>query len=121
MGDALEVLERLPDASLRFVYLLHPDPWPKARHAKRRMVNPGPLDLIAAKLAAGRRVPARHRRSGLLPLGDDGDGPARATSNGWPRARATSSTRPGGWPETRYEAKARREGREVWYFRYRRC
>ena len=29
--------------------------------------------------------------------------------------------RPGGWPETRYEAKARREGREVWYFRYRRC
>ena len=29
-------------------------------------------------------------------------------------------TRPGGWPETRYEAKARREGREVWYFRYRR-
>jgi tRNA (guanine-N7-)-methyltransferase len=41
MGDALEVLERLPDASLRFVYLLHPDPWPKARHAKRRMVNHG--------------------------------------------------------------------------------
>src|ERR671921_837388 len=50
MGDALEVLERLPDSSLRFVYLLHPDPWPKARHAKRRMVNHGPLDIIAAKL-----------------------------------------------------------------------
>ena len=28
--------------------------------------------------------------------------------------------RPGGWPETRYEAKARRLGHEVWYFRYRR-
>ena len=28
--------------------------------------------------------------------------------------------RPGGWPETRYEAKARAEGHEVWYFRYRR-
>ena len=55
MGDALEVLARLPDASLRFVYLLHPDPWPKARHAKRRMVNPGPLDLIAAKLQSGGR------------------------------------------------------------------
>jgi tRNA (guanine-N7-)-methyltransferase len=53
MGDALDVLERLPDASLRFVYLLHPDPWPKARHAKRRMVNHGPLDLIAAKLQPG--------------------------------------------------------------------
>ena len=35
------------------VYLLHPDPWPKARHAKRRMVNDGPLDLIAAKLKPG--------------------------------------------------------------------
>ncbi|HEY6916422.1 MAG TPA: tRNA (guanine(46)-N(7))-methyltransferase TrmB, partial [Allosphingosinicella sp.] len=53
MGDALQVLERLPDASLRFVYLLHPDPWPKARHAKRRMINHGPLDIIAAKLQPG--------------------------------------------------------------------
>src|SRR5690606_27948786 len=41
LGDALEVLERLPDASLVRVYLLHPDPWPKARHAKRRFMNTG--------------------------------------------------------------------------------
>src|SRR4029079_566720 len=34
MGDALEVLARVPDGALSFVYLLHPDPWPKARHAK---------------------------------------------------------------------------------------
>ena len=40
-GDALEVLERVPDGALSFVYLLHPDPWPKARHAKRRMMNDG--------------------------------------------------------------------------------
>ena len=53
MGDALDVVERLPDASLTRVYLLHPDPWPKARHAKRRMVNHGPLDAIAAKLQPG--------------------------------------------------------------------
>ncbi|MCB8835242.1 tRNA (guanine(46)-N(7))-methyltransferase TrmB, partial [Escherichia coli] len=53
MGDAIEVLERLPDASLSRLYLLHPDPWPKARHAKRRMVNHGPLDVIAAKLKPG--------------------------------------------------------------------
>ncbi|MDE2042626.1 MAG: tRNA (guanosine(46)-N7)-methyltransferase TrmB, partial [Alphaproteobacteria bacterium] len=52
-GNALDVLARLPDASLSRVYLLHPDPWPKARHAKRRMMNPGPLDLIAAKLMPG--------------------------------------------------------------------
>ena len=34
-GDALDVLERLPEASVERVFLLHPDPWPKARHAKR--------------------------------------------------------------------------------------
>ena len=49
-GDALEVLPRVPDGALSFLYLLHPDPWPKARHAKRRMVNDGPIDLFAAKL-----------------------------------------------------------------------
>ena len=47
------LLERVPDGALNMVYLLHPDPWPKARHAKRRMVNPGPLDLIARKLKPG--------------------------------------------------------------------
>lgn len=119
MGDALDVLERLPDASLRFVYLLHPDPWPKARHAKRRMVNPGPLDLIAAKLEPG----------GELRLGTDDpvycrwammvmDG--RRDFEWLAESARDFLTRPGGWPETRYEAKARRKGHEVWYFRYRR-
>jgi tRNA (guanine-N7-)-methyltransferase len=118
-GDALAVLDRLPDASLSFVYLLHPDPWPKARHAKRRMVNPGPLDLIAAKLAPG----------GELRLGTDDPVYCRwammvmggRADFEWLAERARDFlVRPGGWPETRYEAKARREGREVWYFRYRR-
>ena len=51
-GDALDVLDRLPDASLDRVFLLHPDPWPKARHAKRRFANPGPLAIIARVLIA---------------------------------------------------------------------
>ncbi|MDT9600965.1 tRNA (guanine(46)-N(7))-methyltransferase TrmB [Sphingosinicella rhizophila] len=119
MGDALDVLERLPDASLRFVYLLHPDPWPKARHAKRRMVNDGPLDLIAAKLQPG----------GEFRLGTDDPVYCRWAMMIMNRRRdfewlAESAkdflVRPGGWPETRYEAKARRKGHEVWYFRYRR-
>jgi len=119
MGDALDVLARLPDGSLRFVYLLHPDPWPKARHAKRRMINPGPLDLIAAKLEQG----------GEFRLGTDDPTYCRwammvmgaRTDFEWLAERAADFlTRPGGWPETRYDAKARREGREVWYFRYRR-
>ena len=120
MGDALEVLRRLPDSSLAFVYLLHPDPWPKARHAKRRMVNDGPVELIAVKLRPGGEwriatdhpvyldwtllVMQRHRdRFEWLANGPN-----------------DFLERPGGWPETRYEAKARAQGHEVWYFRYRR-
>lgn len=119
MGDALDVLERLPDASLERLYLLHPDPWPKARHAKRRMVNPGPLDLIAAKLKPG----------GEFRLGTDDPTYCRWSMmimNGrsdfvWQaRTAADFLTRPADWPETRYEAKARAKGHEVWYFRYRR-
>jgi tRNA (guanine-N7-)-methyltransferase len=118
-GDALQVLERLPDASLRFVYLLHPDPWPKARHAKRRMINPGPLDLIAAKLAPGGEFrlgtdDPTYCRWAMMVMG-------RSSAFDWlAEAPGDFLTRPGGWPETRYEAKARRQGREVWYFRYRR-
>jgi tRNA (guanine-N7-)-methyltransferase len=119
MGDALGLLERLPDESLRFVYLLHPDPWPKARHAKRRMVNPGPLDLIAAKLAPGGEFrlstddPVYCRWAMMVMNG-------RRDFDWLAESAADFLIRPGGWPETRYEAKARREGREVWYFRYRR-
>ena len=60
-GDALDVLRRIPDGALSFIYLLHPDPWPKNRHAKRRMMNDGPLALFAAKL----------RRGGELRFGTD--------------------------------------------------
>lgn len=117
MGDAIEVLERVPDGALSFVYLLHPDPWPKARHAKRRMVNDGPLDLIAAKL----------KRGGEFRLGTDDPVYCRwsmmvMNRRGdfeWLAERARDFlVRPGGWPETRYEAKARRKGHELWYFRY---
>ncbi len=117
MGDALNVVDRLPDASLERVYLLHPDPWPKARHAKRRMVNDGPLDLIAAKLKPG----------GEFRLGTDDPTYCqwammvmnRRRDFVW-QARSASDflTRPADWPETRYERKARRQGHEVWYFRY---
>jgi tRNA (guanine-N7-)-methyltransferase len=120
MGDALDVLRRLPNQSLLIVYLLHPDPWPKARHAKRRMVNDGPLDLIAAKLKPGGELRIatddptylnwllmtmqRHR--------DDFEWLV-TEPNEWLRY-------PSGWLETRYAAKARRQGRAPHQFRYRR-
>lgn len=117
MGDALDVLERLPDASLSRVYLLHPDPWPKARHAKRRMVNHGPLDLIAAKLTPGAEFrlgtdDPTYCRWAMMVMGQRQDLAWQA------RTPHDFLERPDDWPETRYERKARREGHEVWYFRY---
>jgi len=119
-GDALEVLARVPDGALSFLYLLHPDPWPKARHAKRRMMNDGPVAMFAAKLKPGGEfrfgtdhpiylrhalmVMQRHRHAFKWLCEKPGD----------------FLKRPGGWSETRYEAKAREQGHKVWYFRYRR-
>jgi len=120
-GDALEVLERIPDGALSFLYLLHPDPWPKARHAKRRMMNDGPVNLFAAKLKPGgefrfgtdHAVYLRHALMVMRRHRDQFD---------WLCDKPQDfQTRPGGWPETRYEHKARTVyGHEVWYFRYRR-
>jgi tRNA (guanine-N7-)-methyltransferase len=55
--DAVRVLEEvLPDASLDCVQLFFPDPWPKKRHHKRRLVQPEFLDLLARKLKAGGKL-----------------------------------------------------------------
>ncbi|MEP2236571.1 MAG: tRNA (guanosine(46)-N7)-methyltransferase TrmB [Alteripontixanthobacter sp.] len=123
-GDALEVLARVPDGALSFVYLLHPDPWPKARHAKRRMMNDGPLDLIAAKLKPGGEfrfgtdhpVYLRH----ALMVMHRHTAPGTGSFDWLTEGPQSWQNRPGGWSETRYEAKAHRKGHEVWYFRYRR-
>ena len=119
-GDALEVLRRVPDGALSFLYLLHPDPWPKARHAKRRMINDGPLKLFAHKLMPGGEfrfgtdhpVYLRHALM-IMRRHDDAFEWLAEGPQSW-------QARPGGWPETRYDAKARSLGHEVWYFRYRR-
>jgi tRNA (guanine-N7-)-methyltransferase len=118
MGDALDVLARLPDASLERVYLLHPDPWPKARHAKRRMMNPGPIDRIAAKLKPGGEFRfgtdhAIYVRWAMMQMNRRQDFVWQVSSP------QDFLTRPDDWPETRYERKARTVyGHEVWYFRY---
>jgi tRNA (guanine-N7-)-methyltransferase len=119
-GDALEVLQRVPDGALSFLYLLHPDPWPKARHAKRRMVNDRPVDLFAAKLKPGGEFRVAT------------DDPTYLTwalmvmqrhepQFEWFAERPKDFLEPpGGWMETRYGAKSRREGRQPYYLRYRR-
>ncbi|WCT77687.1 tRNA (guanine(46)-N(7))-methyltransferase TrmB [Novosphingobium humi] len=120
-GDALEVLSRIPDGSLTMLYLLHPDPWPKARHAKRRMMNDGPVEMFARKLKPGGEFRfgtdhAIYVRHALMVM-------QRHTDKfEWLAKEAKDfQVRPGGWPQTRYEHKARTVyGHEVWYFRYRR-
>lgn len=120
-GDALEVLRRVPDRALTMLYLLHPDPWPKAKHAKRRMMNDGPVRMFAEKLKPGGEfrfgtdhpVYLRHALMVMRRFTEEfewlADGP-----DSWQQ-------RPSGWPETRYENKARTVyGHEVWYFRFRR-
>ena len=119
MGDALDVLDRLARASLERAFLLHPDPWPKARHAKRRFVNPGPLDLLASRLVPGAelRIGTDHPiylRWTLMQMA------ARRDFEWLASGPADWQLRPADWPPTRYEAKARRLGHEVWYLRYRR-
>lgn len=57
--DAVEVLERyLPDASLDCIQVFFPDPWPKRRHRKRRLIQPDFVALLARKLKPGGRLQA---------------------------------------------------------------
>lgn len=119
MGDARDVLERLPDAALDRAYLLHPDPWPKARHAKRRFINDAPVALIARKLKRGGefRVATDHPlyvAHAMMVM-------QRSDDFAWEAAEAADFlVPPADWPDTRYGRKARAMGHEIWYCRYRR-
>lgn len=118
-GDAVAVLDWLPDAALARVFLLHPDPWPKKRHWKRRFVAAGNLDRLARVMAPG----AELRIASDWP--DYVDWMLRRLTAhpafAWTaRCAADWRGRPADWPETRYAAKAAREGRVSAYLRFRR-
>ena len=109
-GDAEEVLAGLPEASMSTVYLLYPDPWPKRRHNKRRFVSDERLARIARVLKPG----------GTFLFASDIDHYVgwtlarilRSPDLAWTAARPDDWRKPfPGWPGTRYEAKAIREGR----------
>ncbi|WP_332773898.1 tRNA (guanosine(46)-N7)-methyltransferase TrmB [Phenylobacterium sp.] len=55
-GDARELIGHLPDACLERVFVLFPDPWPKARHHKRRILQPEVLEDLARVLKPGGRL-----------------------------------------------------------------
>ena len=105
MGDARDLLSELPAASLGRVMVLFPDPWPKARHHKRRFIQTATLDVLATSLRPG----------GQLRFASDNPGYVAWTLERvlaheafrWPARHARDwQTRPADWPPSRYEAKA---------------
>ncbi len=119
VDDARLLLARLDDASIGRLFVLYPDPWPKRRHNKRRIVGPGTLDRFAAILKDGAELRlatdhADYARWMLFHL-------TRHPAFAWTaRGAADWRTRPDDWPATRYEAKALRQGRRPFYFCFRR-
>ena len=117
--DARHILRRLPEASIDKFFLLHPDPWPKRRHAKRRFLSPENLDEIARVLKDEGEFRVAHD----LPIYQEWIAiqMCQRTDFIWTaESRGDWTIRADDWPETRYEAKSKREGRTPLYFRYKR-
>ena len=112
-GDARTLLRALPDGCLSRMFLLFPDPWPKARHAKRRFVHPDTLPLVAAKLRAG----AEWRVASDDPVYQHWVVEIMATQPLF-QGEPPAYDRPQGWPATRYEAKALAAGRRPLYWSF---
>jgi tRNA (guanine-N7-)-methyltransferase len=118
-GDAAELLAWVPANSLDRIDLIHPDPWPKRRHWKRRFVQ----DLTVAAMARALKP------SGELRFVCDIDDYvawtlahlARSPDFSWMAERADDWQQPWkGYTMTRYGRKAEREGRRAAYLRFRR-
>ena len=112
--DAVALLERFPDHSLSRLFILFPDPWPKSRHHKRRLVSDSMLDLVATKMRPG----------GELRLATDHVEYAEWMEEHLSRhtqfqaITTDTTTPPEDWIKTRYQQKAEEEGRGAIFFRY---
>jgi len=118
-GDAIHVLDWLPSGSIERLDLLYPDPWPKRRHWKRRFVHDATVAAIARVLTSG----------GTFRFATDWPDYAawtlqhlmRSRDFEWTAERADDWRLPwSGFTTTRYEAKAKREGRTPCYLIFRR-
>jgi len=112
-GDARDVLAWLPDNAVARVFILFPDPWPKKRQLKRRLVSPELVGALGRVMAPGGE---------LRFASDDGDyaGQAlltveRSGAFAWLARKADDwRERPDDWPPTRYEQKALSGGKPVY-------
>lgn len=118
LGDDVRPLLRwLPLGSIDRVFMLFPDPWPKKKHHKRRLFSVDLLRLLARVMAPGAELRLAtdigdYARTALVAVG-------RTPEFRWTAERpADWRERPADWPATRYEAKAGREGRRCYFFRF---
>ena len=111
--DARLLLRALPGACLSRAFLMFPDPWPKARHVKRRFVHPAQIALLARVLEPG----GVWRVASDDPTYQSWVGEVMAAQDLF-EAAAPAAGRPEGWPPTRYEAKALRAGRTPLYWSF---
>lgn len=115
--DARLLLARLPDGGVARAFILFPDPWPKTRHHKRRIISEPVLDELFRILKPGAELRIATDDPGYLGwilqrmIGHRGfDWLARRPLD-W-------REKPDDWPDSRYEAKARRAGRSCAYLRF---
>jgi tRNA (guanine-N7-)-methyltransferase len=119
IDDARLLIAALPEASVERVFILFPDPWPKQRHKKRRIVSRETLDGLARIMTDGGELRlATDDRAYLSWMLERVSGhPAFA----WLARRPGDwRERPSDWPPTRYEEKARAAGRSPVFLRVRR-
>ncbi len=114
IDDARLVIAALTPQSLGRAFILHPDPWPKERHKKRRIVSRETLDHLAVALRDG----AELRIATDDP--DYGEWIAERVAAHPDFAPLATDPRPADWPPTRYELKAKSQGRAARLFLLRR-
>jgi len=117
--DATALLEAAPEGAFARIYILYPDPWPKRRQRKRRLISDATVALLARVLKPG----------GEVRFATDIDDYAGWTLRRflacrefvWAASGADDWRQPwAGWTATRYEAKARAAGRGSAYLTFRR-
>lgn len=114
-GDARLLVDKLPDNSLDRIFILFPDPWPKVKHHKKRIISKHTLDMLARVL----------KNDGWLDIATDhvdyamwieeqlAAHPLFAEGEGC----KDRSIAPQGWVQTRYQQKALKQGRKAVFFR----
>jgi tRNA (guanine-N7-)-methyltransferase len=115
--DARVLLAALPEASIGRAFVLFPDPWPKARHHKRRIIQTATLERFAFALKDGAELRLSSDDPGYVRwmlqhcLGHPDFEWLAETARDW-------RERPADWPETRYEMKAVGAGRACCFLRF---